>query len=354
MSGVVSLLSPLLSLLPSRLRPDGLTGGDVPSPLPAFTLDYWLGFVSFALFLLGNFASIVAWLVILHMFAKAVYVASRNPRYAAVARAIQLSAALYALFELALLVSFFWIPYLRIIEAWSVISAAFSVALAAAFLVANVRVWVVLRKVALHGTTDEQPSGGGPGSYYEDQSDADTIATPLYPAPRSVMGLSANGLNGDPARVPVTSLLRDDARQKLWRITLVSVVCTACSCIKAAIEALQCAVVLSPTMTVAQYWWLISLLYFVSSEIVPGVLILLALRRPPEPPAQAAQPGANLPGPLPPGSVGYATPNPRGALAIGADTASERGSERGASMYSAASAGWHGRGYDEDETQVFM
>lgn len=49
--------------------PDGLTGGDVPA-LPKNTLGYWLNFASFALFLIGNGASIIAWLVILHMFVK--------------------------------------------------------------------------------------------------------------------------------------------------------------------------------------------------------------------------------------------------------------------------------------------
>ena len=64
--------------------PSELTGGEAPpSAVPAQTVTYWLNFASFVLFLVGNCASIAAWLVILHKFVKVrpFRVTNNAPRY---------------------------------------------------------------------------------------------------------------------------------------------------------------------------------------------------------------------------------------------------------------------------------
>lgn len=289
--------------------------------------------------------------------------ATKNPRSASLSFAIKATAVIYAVFEAALLLAFFLVAYDRVVEAWSVFSAAFSVALAATFVYANIRFWTVLSKVVLHaGTGSGHVTSGGAADgdatslhaggadtaslYYDDQSDADTISMPLVSSPPDAYAAS---LNSAPRRrqPAVASLLQENARQKLRRITLVSVVCTLCSCVKAAIEALQCAVLLTPNPAIERDWWLISLLYFSLSEVLPGVLVLLALRKPSSPPLAAAAPSPGSAGAWQPRG-GFQTPAQRPS--VGGPPLSERGSERGASMYSAASAGWHG---PEDESLMY-
>ena len=252
------------------------------------------------------------------------------PRSAAFALAIKISYFIYITFEAALVVAFFFTPFSEIVVAWSVFSAAISVTLAIAFLYANTRFCNVLGKVVLNTQAVDNLDVG-----YDDPSDSDTIAAPFFHSPPRA---SAGILNPTAAR-PI-STTHYDAQQKLHRITQVSIICTVCSCIKAAIEAFQCDFMIKQSDIIRPYWWLVTFLYFILSEILPGALVLLALRKP----------RTSVP-------VSYRIKNANETLQTTPEShgiSPDERSDRGASMYSVDShgSGWQGLSARIDDSEL--
>lgn len=121
-----------------------------------------------------------------------------------------------------------------------------------------------------------------------------------------------------------------------------------CRVVKAALEGFQVAELLIPNSSVQDsgYFWLVGLLYYLFSEVIPGLLVLLALRKPTSSVHPSISPVVLV------GESSTQTPLQRGTF--GEEMQSEQRSERGASMYSAASSAWyHDAGHDERDEAMY-
>jgi len=157
-------------------RPSGLRREDQSTSIPSYSIDYWINFASFTLFLIGSCASITVVAsntahdcygrypkgnVTLPNIALLPNIDStghsrRNTKPSTLSRFFvcnKMFCCHLFFFEVTLIVSFIFVPYDHIVIAWSVFSAAYSAALAIAFLYANARFWSVMGKVVLQTAT---------------------------------------------------------------------------------------------------------------------------------------------------------------------------------------------------------
>jgi hypothetical protein len=277
--------------------PSTLTGGDVPTDLNTReSLEYWLNFVTFLLFLCGNCAALAAWLVIIDTWLRSLRVA-RNLTFSIDVLALGLRCALvtFALFEVALAVAYFFAPFEKLVMAYSIVSTTYSIALVAAFMFAGTRMLLMLRAFSIAAASSEGIIGStsvfGRAIDDEQWSDIESSSNqlaPLLPLAGSGPGPGlANATIISPMQVSSSSdtsslsLQAVNLPTKRSRITLVATVCTACSLIKACVESYQCAMMISPgnEPLAGSWWWLVTFLYFCCSEILPGWLVLFALRK---------------------------------------------------------------------------
>jgi hypothetical protein len=328
-------------------RPSGLTGGDIPSNLNNKSIAYWINFAAFVLFLIGNCAAVSAWVVIIEMWLRSIQIAERSPPSASLFITLRVLVVLFAVFEGSLLIAFFFVPFPIIVEAYSIVSVLYSIALVAAFVITGARMLLVLRSLS------SSLAGSSRAPYWDDQSDADSVSVAgaqivghssvaskstrqgvgvegsiqsvqvpkSYGARAGAAYVSSHAATGSgtmdghtgPFAMPSlvlsdsdsemeyssrpgaasssrftvqvqnqASAILSDPQTKRRRITQVAVVCALCSFIKAAIESYQCAIMASPAdeLLSGRYWWLVTCLYYFCSEIIPGFVVLYALRKP--------------------------------------------------------------------------